>query len=306
MKKNYIFTLLITLITAVSFGQVLISEDFTYADGSLVGNSTWGNVSGTAGDFLVSSGQAVVQHGTPSEDVKIPFTAVAGDIYAAFNFSVDDLGEPYSGGDNEYFVHFNFKARMDVVPGANGGDYSVGIASTSSTAEQTWATDLTFGQFYRAVIKFDQVTGTAQLWVDPSSSDDISISGSATGAFSVESVDFRQSNSSENEAVRVDDLMIGQSFSDVLTFSATASLKDNPIEGFATYPNPVTNKRFTIKSNSSETKEVSIFNVLGKRVLSSSFSGVKSDVDVTSISSGLYILKVTEGIKTATSKLVIR
>ncbi|MBT7816242.1 MAG: hypothetical protein HN566_05830, partial [Polaribacter sp.] len=75
-----------TLITAVSFGQVLISEDFTYADGSLVGNSTWGNVSGTAGDFLVTSGQAVVQHGTPSEDVNITWTAVAGDIYAGFDF----------------------------------------------------------------------------------------------------------------------------------------------------------------------------------------------------------------------------
>jgi hypothetical protein len=88
--------------------------------------------------------------------------------------------------------------------------------------------------------------------------------------------------------------------------NTAASIRNNTIEGFATYPNPVTNKRFTIKSNSSETKEVSIFNVLGKRVLSSSFSGVKSDVDVSSISSGLYILKVTEGTKTATSKLVIR
>ncbi|TXD54225.1 T9SS type A sorting domain-containing protein [Polaribacter sp. IC063] len=88
--------------------------------------------------------------------------------------------------------------------------------------------------------------------------------------------------------------------------NTTASLKENTIEGFTTYPNPVTNNIFTIKSNSSETKEVSIFNVLGKRVLSSRFSGIQSNVDVSSISAGLYILKVTEGTKTATSKLVIR
>ncbi|PQJ81039.1 hypothetical protein BTO18_15135 [Polaribacter porphyrae] len=82
-------------------------------------------------------------------------------------------------------------------------------------------------------------------------------------------------------------------------------VKNNTIEGFATYPNPVTNNTFTISSLSSDTKQVSIFNVLGKRVFSTNVSGTKSDVDVSEIASGLYILKVTEGTKTATSKLVI-
>jgi hypothetical protein len=84
------------------------------------------------------------------------------------------------------------------------------------------------------------------------------------------------------------------------------SVLRNEIQGFATYPNPVTNNIFAVKSNSADTKQVSIFNVLGKRVLSSSITGVQADIDVSSISAGLYILKVTEGTKTATSKLVIR
>ncbi|WP_104808332.1 T9SS type A sorting domain-containing protein [Polaribacter filamentus] len=49
-----------------------------------------------------------------------------------------------------------------------------------------------------------------------------------------------------------------------------------------------------------------MFNVLGKKVLSSSFSGVKSTIDVSAISAGIYILKVTEAGKTASKKLVIR
>jgi hypothetical protein len=308
MKKNYILTLLVTLITAVSFGQVLISEDFTYADGSLVGNSTWGNVSGTAGDFLVTSGQAVVQHGTPSEDVNITWTAVAGDIYAGFDFSVDDLGAPYGGGtDFEYFVHFGFKARMDIQTPTAGGDYTVGIGSNSSTADATMTTDLTFGQTYRAIIKFDQVTGAAQVWIDPAVSTDSSISGPDSGAADIMSFDLRQSDSSQNETVRVDNLMIGQTFNDVLVFEApTASVKNNAIAGFATYPNPITNNTFTITSNSSSKKEFAIFNVLGKKVLSSNFSGVKSNVNVSAISAGVYILKVTEDGQTATKKLVIR
>ena len=86
----------------------------------------------------------------------------------------------------------------------------------------------------------------------------------------------------------------------------TASVKNNQIDGFATYPNPVTNSSFTITSNSAEKKEVTIFNVLGKKVVSTSFSGTKSDINVAAISSGIYILKVSEGSKTSTSKLIIK
>ena len=130
MKKNYFLTLILTLfISGLSFGQVILSEGFSYADGSLVGNGGWARESGTAGDFQVTSGQAVVQHGAPSEDVKLPFSSVEGDLYVGFDFSVDDLGAPYSGSDNEYFAHLDFKARMDIVPPSGSGDYSVGIAS---------------------------------------------------------------------------------------------------------------------------------------------------------------------------------
>jgi hypothetical protein len=87
---------------------------------------------------------------------------------------------------------------------------------------------------------------------------------------------------------------------------AAASVSDNKIEGFATYPNPVTNNRFTITSNSNDKKEVKIFNVLGKNVFTASFSDTKLTLDIPAISAGLYILKVTEGTKTATSKLVIK
>lgn len=86
----------------------------------------------------------------------------------------------------------------------------------------------------------------------------------------------------------------------------TASTKNNPIEGFAAYPNPVTSDNFTITSNSTDKKEVTIFNVLGKKVASTSFLGTKSDINVAAISSGIYILKVSEGAKTSTSKLIIK
>ena len=88
--------------------------------------------------------------------------------------------------------------------------------------------------------------------------------------------------------------------------NTTASVKNNAIEGFATYPNPITNHTFTLTSASSEEKSVTVFNLLGKKVLETRFSGIKSDINVSTINAGIYILKVTESGKTATKKLVIR
>lgn len=222
MKKNYILTLILTLcLSVVSYGQVILAEGFSYADGSLVPNGGWTSFGGTAGDFMVSSGEAVVQHGTPSEDVRYSFSAITGDVFVAFDFSVDDLGAPYATGnsDFEYFAHFNFRAQLDIVPPTGAGDYSIGVSSDANTAEAVWATDLTFGTKYRAVMRFNQDTGTATLWIDPTADTDTSIVGTDDGAFSVTSFDLRQSDSVENETVRIDNLMIGHSFSDVLVFS---------------------------------------------------------------------------------------
>ena len=91
------------------------------------------------------------------------------------------------------------------------------------------------------------------------------------------------------------------------TYTApTASVKNNTIEGFSIYPNPITNYTFTLTSASSEEKSVTVFNLLGKKVLETRFSGIKSDINVSAINAGIYILKVTESGKTATQKLVIR
>ncbi|MFT4805831.1 MAG: hypothetical protein ACI83H_002890 [Glaciecola sp.] len=88
--------------------------------------------------------------------------------------------------------------------------------------------------------------------------------------------------------------------------NTTASLKNNAIVGFAAYPNPVSKGILNISSASDSFKNITIFNLLGKQVLSSSFSGIQSNVDVSSISAGIYILKATEAGKTVTKKLVIR
>jgi len=216
----------LTCIAVLSFtssvqGDVITFDNFNYPDGPLVGNGGWTNHSGTAGDLLVSSGQVVVQHGTPSEDANLAFSPVSGNIYYGLDFSVSSSGQ-ILGTDNEYFAHFrdgnNFAARLDVVPALNGGDFTVGIASDESTADSIWTTDLVFGTTYRAVVRYDQDLNIAELWIDAVTSSDTSILGEdrADPGDSVVSFALRQSDSDLNETVFVDGLVVGTTFEDVV------------------------------------------------------------------------------------------
>jgi len=226
LKKSLLMAVAVLLIAGGANAATLVSDDFSYADGPLVGNGTWAAHSPAAptGDFLVASGQAVVTHGAPADDVHIPFVAPAGDIYFALDFSVDALTAPGWGTDSEYFAHFkddgnNFAARMDIVPPSSGGDYSVGIASDESTADATWPTDLVFGDVYRVVVRFNQADNIAQLWIDPTTPGDASILGEdrADPGDTITQFAMRQSDSDENETVRVDNLVVGTTCDDVFS-----------------------------------------------------------------------------------------
>lgn len=199
---------------------ILLSDDFAYADGSLVPNGGWVSHSGTVGDLLVSGGQAVVTHGVPSEDAHVVFGSVSGVIYFGFDFSVDDLGHPYAGTDNEYFAHLmldpmtNFAARVDIVEPTGAGDFSVGIATTAAAADATWAADLNYATTYRVVVRYDQDLNTTQLWINPALETDTSILGAdgTDPGSPVDSFALRQSDSSENETIRVDNLCVATTF----------------------------------------------------------------------------------------------
>lgn len=234
MKKSLMLVTSIMLVAGVAIAAVIISDDFSYPDGSLVGNGGWINHSGTAGDLLVENGQAVVQHGIPSEDASLPFTATPGSVlFYRFDFSVDDLGEPISGGDYEYFAHFKdggfgFRARMDIVEPSGGGDYTVGISSIGSTADATWPSDLMYGVVYHVVVSYDQTNNIAQLWIDPADASSPSIIGNdeADPGTAIEAFALRQSDSSLNETVRVDNLVIEEDLFPVATEeSSWGSLK---------------------------------------------------------------------------------
>lgn len=84
----------------------------------------------------------------------------------------------------------------------------------------------------------------------------------------------------------------------------TLSNSEFKINGLKVYPNPVKNDNLYITSNSSKTKTVAVYDVLGKQVLNTTTSN--NTINIAALNSGVYILKITEGGKTDTRKLVIK
>jgi hypothetical protein len=78
------------------------------------------------------------------------------------------------------------------------------------------------------------------------------------------------------------------------------------IEGLSIYPNPVTNGRLyvNITSKKNLTKKVEVFNVLGKQIYTIVLTS--NELGVSQLSTGVYILKITENNISETRKLVIK
>ena len=69
------------------------------------------------------------------------------------------------------------------------------------------------------------------------------------------------------------------------------------------FPNPTNTGSVTITSNSNESKVIEIYNVLGKRVLSEITNSDR--LNVQALSTGIYLLKITQGEATSTKKLIV-
>jgi hypothetical protein len=280
MKKNYFFTLLLTIcMSALSFGQDLIIT------GAFDGPNTGGTPKGVElyvindiSDLSIYGvGSANNGGGTDGEEFTFPAVAVVAGTFL------------YVASETEQFeVFFGFAPTYTSGAMAINGDDAIELFKNDAVVE-------TFGDI--------STDGTGEAW-DHLDGWAYRVSGTVSnGTFVIADWSFSGINQLEGGTTNnstTSPFPVGS------YTSATASLKNNAIKGFATYPNPVTNKEFTISSSSNSVKEIAIFNVIGKKVLTTRFSGFKSTIDVAAIGSGIYILKVMEAGKISTKKLVIR
>ena len=291
MKKNYIFTALMTLcLTGASFGQYSDLFISMYAEGSSnnkfieIYNGTGSSID--LSDYMIK-GSNNGGDWKAERDVALTGTLVDGEVYVistdaadAAILAVADLTLPY-----ESPIHYNGDDAIAIFKKNTGGTFDVLdiIGVPTEDPGSSWGVaGVNGGTVNHTLTRKNSISGPNTDWASSAGTDE------ASSEWVVTDVDTEWNN-------------LGS-----YTGSSTASVKNNAIAGFATYPNPITNHTFTLTSASSEEKSVTVFNLLGKKVLETRFSGTKSDINVSAINAGIYILKVTESGKTATKKLVIR
>ncbi|WP_248396253.1 MULTISPECIES: T9SS type A sorting domain-containing protein [unclassified Bizionia] len=81
-------------------------------------------------------------------------------------------------------------------------------------------------------------------------------------------------------------------------------IQEENMENLSVYPNPVSHGKLYVVTKNNLTKQVEIYNVLGKKILSETLSG--KELNISKIKPGIYIIKITENNISATRKLIVK
>ncbi len=234
MKKSLLTIVWLASVLATAQAGVILSDTFSYPDGSLVGaaGSPWKTFTGTAGQVDVVSGRVHLT-AAETEGVSAPVAGAPyafGALYASFTLNLKTL--PTAGGN--FFAAFNtngssnFRARVFVLTGgAAPGKYRVGIATAAASAVAVIATDLTPGVDYQLVVRYNNSAAagpTSTLWLNPCSESQtvncVTASDTPPSA-SVTTFALRQATGIGD--LQMDNLLVGTVFSDVASIPPVIS-----------------------------------------------------------------------------------
>lgn len=303
-------------------------EPFDYAVGSqLIAAANWENISTSSDEVMVggpgglsytglqaSQGNHVSFDGIGS-DPAITFDAITtGEVYTSFLFAVTDQTLATDLADGGYFAVLGsdggFRARLWVRanPSTAESTFDIGLSNTGSNPD-FGSTLYTVGDTIMVVMSFDTATGNMNVWVNPTPAElDNATAPAATfssvlGATpsNINQFIIRQDSTSETPFMLLDELRVGQTWADV----TPSTLSVGEVEGnnFSMYPNPVNDGLVTINTNSNDTLQILVYDVLGKQVKNETVTN--NTLNVSELNTGIYIVKITQNQTSVTKKLVI-
>ena len=310
------FTKLVTAPECKPVNALPYSEGFPYTAGNSLGaEQRWTNVN--TGDNIVattpssslayagvtSTGNSVTFTGAGIECFS-PFTSTStGTIYAGFLFNVTEL-QAVADGNSTYFAGLtdnakSIKGRLFVK--RIGEQFQIGFDATATTTNLD-GTLRDVGTTVYIVMGYDFAINALSVWINP-------VNGAAATLAVVPAAPFtnlggfllRQDAANTTPTIVFDELRVVETLAEL---GLTLGVKSNEIAGLNVYPNPVTNGKLNITSNSGADKTVVIYDILGKQVLSTAV--INDVVNVSTLNAGVYIVKITEAGNIATRKLVIR
>jgi len=326
MKKIYLLAIL--CYSSFSFAQApLLTEDFDYTVGDLLTTKGW-NLTGTsttnpiavtspglsfAGYIGSGVGLSAGVNNT-GQDLNKLFTAqTTGTVYASFLVNATATS---TAGD--YFFHFYdptavtaFRARTFIT--AQTGQMKVGLSFNASTVTTNMATLLNFGETYLFVAKYiinegvlnDQVSLYVfkvgdDISVEPATPSIGPLTGTAADIIPT-GISIRQFDAAQR--ITVDGFRVKSTWA-LNTDIAPNAIQTIDNQQIEFYPNPVTDGFLNISSTNNSSKQVEIFDLVGKKVFSE--TGISNRVDVSKVNAGIYLFKITSNNQTTSSRLVIK
>lgn len=250
-----------------------------------------------------------VGFGGSGAETYTPFTATtSGSVYASFLMSITDMTNVTTDGAQTYIASLMgettsaLPARLFVRKA--GAGYNIGFAGGGTTTTNYAPATYNTGDVVMVIMGYDFGTGMLSAWINPN----LATFNSSTPATLTETPTtapatfngflIRQDSETLTPAgIVLDELRIATS----LDALSTAS---NDIAGFAMYPNPVSGGLLNITSASNADKQVAIYDMMGKQVVNAPVAN--NTVNVSALTSGVYMVKITEEGKTATRKLVVQ
>lgn len=301
-------------------------EGFDYAAATAISETQkwWGANSGDAAivaegnlnytGLPAATGKSLSFSGAGQESYTEFTTVTEGPVYSSFLLNVTDLTNVTTDGTSTYTFGYLEAGSNSFYIGRIflkkvGEQYQIGLGVTSAAAEATFtSTSYNVNDTVFLIFGYDFTAATASVWVNPTIA---SLTASTpatltttltTPAENIGGFMIRQDGAASTPTITFDELRIGTTLADVTT--TTAGVAQNDINGLTIYPNPVSGNILNITSNSNSVKAVAIFDVLGKQVINT--TTVNNTVDVTNLTAGIYMVKITEEGKTATRKLVVK
>lgn len=333
---------MVLLAGAMVAGQTpLVEEHFDYAEGTLINtliDQNWYVHSGEGDNpvqvtspglefskYIGSGVGLAVGLNNNGEDVNKRFDPQTeeGAVYAAFLVRASASVAPGEDGANPrpYFFHFYdpenntaHRARTFIAPGTQAGKMNVGLSFNANAAQAQMGTDLNFDETYLFVAKYSIVAGDTNdyvsLYVFPEGTDFVTEPGEPTlGPISKTTtqtditptgIALRQFN--EDQRITVDGIVVRREWDFAIDNTSTENFPGNP--QMSLYPNPVTSGTVTLSGFDGFEKHVEVFSVTGAKVLDMTTGA--NEINVGTLSGGLYYVKIKGDSRTYSSKLIIR
>jgi hypothetical protein len=223
-----------------------------------------------------------------------------------FSFAYADSA---AGSTTSYTAAVYLKSST-VTPGA----FNIGI--NAAPAEPIGATDIVWSSTDFAVntpitlvIQYSYDDKISKLWIDPTSTAEPVASATTLARalpLAVNRVRLTQGANARTPFVTIDEIRVANNFSYV---TGGSNLGVKPLEitsKFAAYPNPVRDGKLYISSSNANEKQVSIYSILGQKVIDVKTNNNTSEINVSKLSKGNYILRISEAGKSEAKKLIIQ